>query len=100
VSKDCGLPQETVRYFSLVMKLAVISISNSQGTPAVQGEGSGFEGVRGISHDEHGGVVGINDGSPSRRLREPEATAAGLKVLRVKACAAGPKIPTMVALSV
>jgi hypothetical protein len=43
----------------------VISISNSQGTPAVQGEGSGFEGVRGISHDEHGGVVGINDGSPS-----------------------------------
>jgi hypothetical protein len=43
----------------------VISISNSPGTPAVQGESSGFEGVRGISHDEHGGVVGINDWSPS-----------------------------------
>jgi len=28
---------------------------------AVQGEASGFEGVRGISHDSHGGVVGIND---------------------------------------
>src|SRR5262249_23995097 len=43
----------------------VISIDHSPGTPAVQGEAFGFEGVRGISHDEHGGVVGINDWSPS-----------------------------------
>jgi hypothetical protein len=43
----------------------VVSISNSTNTPAVQGESSGNEGVRGISHDAHGGVVGVNDWTPS-----------------------------------
>lgn len=43
----------------------VVSVSNSTNTPAVQGEGSGYEGVRGVSHNAHGGVVGINDWSPS-----------------------------------
>jgi hypothetical protein len=43
----------------------VVSVSNSTNTPAVQGESSGYEGVRGVSHDAHGGVTGINDWSPS-----------------------------------
>ncbi len=43
----------------------VVSVSNSTVAPAVQGEGSGYEGVRGVSHNAHGGVVGINDWSPS-----------------------------------
>jgi hypothetical protein len=44
---------------------AVVSVSNSTNKPAVQGEGTGNEGVRGVSHGEHGAVVGINDFSPS-----------------------------------
>ena len=43
----------------------VVSVSNSISTPAVQGEGSRNEGVRGVSHNGHAGVVGINDWSPS-----------------------------------
>jgi hypothetical protein len=43
----------------------VVSVSNSTSKPAVQGEGSANEGVKGISHNAHGGVVGINDWSPS-----------------------------------
>ena len=37
--------------------------SNSPTAPAVWGEGDQFEGVRGTSHNAHGGVVGINDGT-------------------------------------
>src|SRR5215469_12777914 len=36
--------------------------SNSPTLPAIWGEGDQFEGVRGVSHNAHGGVVGINDG--------------------------------------
>ena len=43
----------------------VVSVSNSINTPAVQGEGRRNEGVRGVSHNGHGGGVGINDWSPS-----------------------------------
>lgn len=43
----------------------VVSVSNSTTTAAVQGEGSGNEGVHGTSHNAHGGVVGVNDWSPS-----------------------------------
>jgi hypothetical protein len=39
-------------------------VSNSTTKPAVHGEGKNFEGVRGTSHDTHGGVVGINDWVP------------------------------------
>lgn len=39
-------------------------VSNSTTKPAVHGEGHKFEGVRGTSHDTHGGVVGINDWAP------------------------------------
>ena len=42
----------------------LISVSESPDGAAVLGESSGNEGVRGTSHDEHGGVVGINDFSP------------------------------------
>jgi len=44
---------------------SVVSVSTTTNSPAVQGEGSDNEGVRGISHNEHGGVVGINDWSPA-----------------------------------
>ena len=43
----------------------VIATSTTTNSPAVQGEGSDNEGVRGISHNGHGGVVGINDWSPA-----------------------------------
>jgi hypothetical protein len=43
----------------------VVSVSNSTDTPAVLGEGSGMEGVRGVSHNAHGAVVGVNDFSPA-----------------------------------
>lgn len=43
----------------------VVSSSNSASAPAIQGESGEFEGVRGISHCEHGAVVGINDFSPA-----------------------------------
>ena len=39
----------------------VVSVSDSISTPAVQGEGSRNEGIRGVSHSAYGGVVGIND---------------------------------------
>src|SRR4051794_1382386 len=42
----------------------VISVSQSPVTPAVRGEGFHNEGVRGISHNSHGGVAGVNDWSP------------------------------------
>ena len=46
----------------------VSATSASKGKPALQGEGGDNEGVRGICHNAHGGVVGINDwggdGSP------------------------------------
>lgn len=43
----------------------IVSLSSSASSAAVQGESKGFEGVRGVSHNEHGAVVGINDYSPS-----------------------------------
>ncbi len=42
----------------------VSSTSNATNTPAVTGEGHGYEGVRGVSHNAHGAVVGINDWTP------------------------------------
>jgi hypothetical protein len=39
----------------------VLSDSNSTNTSAIRGESTGNEGVRGVSHNAHGGVVGIND---------------------------------------
>ena len=41
----------------------VVSV-NSTDTPAVKGEGTVNEGVRGVSHNAHGGVVGVNDWTP------------------------------------
>jgi hypothetical protein len=43
----------------------VVSVSNTTAMPAVQGEGNDNEGVRGVSHNAHGAVVGVNDFSPS-----------------------------------
>jgi hypothetical protein len=37
--------------------------SNSKNAPAIWGEGDGFEGVRGTSHNANGGMIGINDGA-------------------------------------
>ena len=42
----------------------VVSTSSSADQAAVFGEGRGNEGVRGISHNEHGAVVGVNDFAP------------------------------------
>lgn len=42
----------------------VVSVCNIN-APALQGEGIVDEGVRGISHNAHGGVVGINDWAPA-----------------------------------
>ena len=39
----------------------VIASSTSTGKPAVQGDGVDNEGVRGMSHNAHGAVVGVND---------------------------------------
>jgi hypothetical protein len=36
--------------------------SSSHTAPGVYGESDGYEGVRGVSHSAHGGVVGVNDG--------------------------------------
>ena len=52
----------------------VVSTSDSTETAAVSGEGSGHEGVRGVSHNTQGGVVGINDFSPAS---PPGAGGAG-----------------------
>jgi hypothetical protein len=43
----------------------VVSTSISTNTPAVTGEGHDFEGVRGLSHNAHSAVVGINDYAPA-----------------------------------
>src|SRR5436190_11855365 len=42
----------------------VVSSSDSADHAAIFGEGTGNEGVRGVSHNEHGAVVGVNDFAP------------------------------------
>jgi len=43
----------------------VVSVSNSGTTPAVDAQSSNNHGVRGICHDAHAGVLGINDWTPA-----------------------------------
>jgi hypothetical protein len=62
---------------------SVVSVSNSISTAAVRGEGTLNEGVRGVSHNSHGGVVGVNDWSPPAPSADgghAGALEAGLRV--------------------
>lgn len=69
---------------------SVVSVSNSISTAAVQGESNGSDGVRGISHDGHGGVVGVNDWSPATAPSGDDGRAGRLEAgLRVDGGRAG-----------
>jgi hypothetical protein len=43
----------------------VTSVSSSPDSPAITGEGNANEGVRGLSHNEHAAVVGVNNFAPA-----------------------------------